>query len=383
MTRVSGLVLVVCALVSTSCQRAADEADVCAALSATSVDRCLRLNQIQLLGTHNSYHLAPEPDLLARLGERGRDLEYSHRPLLEQLGALGIRQLEIDVFADPEGGRYAAPVGHRLAASKEPLAGAMRSPGFKVLHVPDFDYRSTCPTLAACLTTLRDWSLAHPRHLPVLVMIEVKDAPRQDPDGLGLVQPLPFDRDMLLGIDATIRAIFSEAHLLTPDDVRGRHATLPDAIRVDGWPRLGEARGKVLFALDNTGEHRLRYLEGAPALEGRVLFVSSPPGEPSAAFLKLNDALGEGQARIRGMVAAGYLVRTRADEPTLEARSGDTTRRDSAFASGAQLVSTDYPEPSPFGSGYVARLPGAEARPGRCNPVSAPAGCRHEWLTEE
>ena len=84
--------------------------------------------------------------------------------------------------------------------------------------------------------------------------------------------------------------------------------------------------------------------------------------------------------RIRQMVEAGFLVRTRADIPTEEARSGDTTRRDSAFASGAHYVSTDYPEVSPFGSGYIARLPGAERLAARCNPVTAPVGCRDEWL---
>jgi Phosphoinositide phospholipase C, Ca2+-dependent len=78
-----------------------------------------------------------------------------------------------------------------------------------------------------------------------------------------------------------------------------------------------------------------------------------------------------------------YLIRTRADIPTDEARSGSTTRRDSAFRSGAQYVSTDYPAESPFGSGYLARLPGAENLAARCNPVNAPTGCRNEWLEPE
>jgi hypothetical protein len=94
----------------------------------------------------------------------------------------------------------------------------------------------------------------------------------------------------------------------------------------------------------------------------------------------MNEALGEDAARIREMVQAGYLVRTRADVSTAEARSGDTARRDNAFQSGAHYVSTDYPEVSPFGSGYIARLPDAAQRPARCNPITAPPGCRAEWL---
>jgi hypothetical protein len=111
-----------------------------------------------------------------------------------------------------------------------------------------------------------------------------------------------------------------------------------------------------------------------------MMFVSSPPGEPSAAFLKLNEVLKGEEDAIRKAVADGYLVRTRADIPTEEARSGSTLRRDAAFRSGAHYVSTDYPEDSPFGSGYRARLPAAENRPARCNPVTAPPGCRNDWL---
>lgn len=352
----------------------------CLTLTRENLDDCLRLNQVQVLGTHNSYHLAPEPPLLEALGERGRNLDYSHRPLTEQLSVLGIRQFELDVFADPAGGRYRAPAALGMAAGLEPPGPVMQAPGLKVLHVQDIDYRSTCAALVACLEAIRDWSRANPRHVPIMILIEVKDGMPRDPDGIGFVEPVAFGVEELRALDDEIRSVFDDDHVITPDRVRGDHATLEDAIRTDGWPLLRDARGKVLFALDNTGVHRERYRQGAPSLEGRMMFVSAPPGEPAAAFLKMNEALGEDGARIRPTVEAGYLVRTRADVPTVEARSGDTSRRDSAFGSGAQYVSTDYPEESPFGSGYIARLPGAESLAARCNPVTTPPGCRDEWL---
>lgn len=111
------------------------------------------------------------------------------------------------------------------------------------------------------------------------------------------------------------------------------------------------------------------------------MFVSTPPGEPTAGFIKMNEVLDD-SARIRGFVERGFLVRTRADIPVVEARSGDTTRRDAALASGAQYVSTDYPEPSPFEAAYRVALPCADGRPARCNPVSAPAACSNEWIRE-
>ena len=348
-------------------------------ITADNTDDCIRMNQIQVLGTHNSYHIAPVPAMLAALGSRARDIEYTHRPLQEQLSRLGIRKFELDVFADPAGGRYAEPASFRMVKGLEPVDTQLLKPGFKVLHTQDIDYRTTCSTLVACLTTIRDWSRSNPEHVPIMVMIEAKDAVLDDPNSLGFVHPIPVGSAELRALDAEIRSVFDDDHVLTPDAVRRDHRTLAEAIQADGWPRLRDVRGKILFALDNTDHHRTDYLDGNPSLEGRVLFVSSSPGEPSAAFIKMNEAIDQ-EKQILENVQSRYIIRTRADIPTTEARTGDTARRDAAFRSGAQYVSTDYPEPSPFGSGYLARLPGAEQLPARCNPVNAPAGCRHEWL---
>ena len=352
----------------------------CSRITLQNTDDCVRLNQIQLLGTHNSYHVAPPPSLLEALGSRARDIDYTHRPLVEQLSELGIRKVELDVFADPEGGRFAEPAAFRMVKGLQPIGPELRQRGFKVLHTPDIDYRTTCVTLKACLTTIREWSRSHRGHVPIMVMIEAKDTPLDDPKGLGFVQPIPIGVAELRALDAEIRSVFDDDHVITPDHVRGTHQTLAEAIRISGWPTLRTARGRILFALDNTDAHRDAYLRGNPSLEGRMLFVSSAPPEPSAAFIKMNEALGEEEQRIREQVRIGFLIRTRADIPTVEARNGSTARRDAAFRSGAQYVSTDYPEPSPFGSGYLARLPGSERRAARCNPVNAPSGCRDEWL---
>ena len=338
----------------------------------------MRVNEIQVLGTHNSYHLAPEPPVMAWIGERGRNIDYSHRPLDEQLSRLNIRKLELDVFADPDGGRFAEPAAFRLVKGLEPVGPELRTPGFKVIHTPDLDYRTTCTTLKRCLAIVRDWSRAHPWHVPIMIMIEAKDSPVQDPTEYRLREAAADRRGGVARARRRDSLGVHTEHVLTPDRVRGRHRTLAQAIATDGWPRLRDARGKILFALDNTDQHRLDYLQGNPSLEGRVLFVSSPPGDPSAAFLKMNDVLSEASA-IQQRVREGFLVRTRADIPTEEARTGSTIRRDGAFRSGAQYVSTDYPETSPFGSGYRAALPDSDG-PARCNPVNAPAGCRSEWL---
>ena len=110
-----------------------------------------------------------------------------------------------------------------------------------------------------------------------------------------------------------------------------------------------------MFGMDNKGAIRDLYLKGHPALACRLLYVSVPPAHPAAAWMKENDAI-EDSGRIQSLVKGGFLVRTRADSDTTEVRTNDTRRRDQALASGAQFVSTDYPEPNPAFSTYAVRF---------------------------
>src|SRR5215218_883694 len=142
-------------------------------------DRCLRINQLQVLASHNSYHVQARPPLFAAI--RGFDpglastLEYTHGPLRQQRSRQGIRAIELDVFADPEGGLYADRAGLR-AIGEDPIGPPeLFGQGMKVLHVQDLDFESTCLTLLACLQQLRGWSDGHPGHLPIVVQIEPKD----------------------------------------------------------------------------------------------------------------------------------------------------------------------------------------------------------------
>jgi hypothetical protein len=113
----------------------------------TSIASSVRMNQIQVIGSHNSYHagIAPsEVELMQRNNPaRYHVLEYKHRPLDQQLSS-GIRQIELDVYADSEGGRFADPLGPKLVAQAGLPAdppfdpkGLMKKPGFKVMqHLP-------------------------------------------------------------------------------------------------------------------------------------------------------------------------------------------------------------------------------------------------------
>ncbi len=346
----------------------------------------VQMNQIQVIGTHNSYHagIAPSESKLwqAKYAKAYEGLDYSHPSLTRQLDA-GVRQIELDIFADTKGGRYAHPAGPGMVAAAglpadEPFdpAGVMLKPGFKVMHVQDVDYRSNCDPFTACLAEVRAWSLAHPRHIPIFILVETK---QDSPKGIKLTEPELFTSATFDALDAEIRSVFSPSEMITPDDVRGRFNTLEEAVLAGNWPALDLARGKVVFLMDQRPVGPV-YLAGHPSLRGRVLFTNASPGEPDAAFIERNDGpAGE----IAALVRQGYLVRTRADDSTKEARADDGTRRDAMLASGAQLISTDYPasEPARWAGHYSVSLPGAQVA--RCNPVDAPAACSQQAVDSE
>lgn len=343
-------------------------------------ERCVSLNETQVLGTHNSYHIQPQPALLSILetfDPSFSGMEYTHIPLYAQFETQAIRQIELDVFADPAGGLYERR-GGMLAINQEPhtLLPSLMAPGFKVLHVQDIDFDTTCYTFVECLKEVRRWSNNHRRHLPIMILVEAKDDPIPDPFDFGFAIPVPIGPAQFDAIDAEIRSVFGPRRLITPDDIRRGRPTLEDAVLNLGWPNLHSVRGRVMFTLDNGGQYRADYLAGHPSLQGRVMFTDSTPGSPEAAFVKMNDPL---DPAIPTNVAAGYVVRTRADADTVEARVNNTAPRDAAIASGAQWVSTDYPVPNPaFGTGYMVSIPGGS--PARCNPVNAPAACRSQAL---
>ena len=77
-------------------------AGVHTAVAQSAAGCALRLNQIQVIGTHNSYHAGIAPSA-AKVWQQQRPdafptLDYRHPPLREQL-ASGVRQIELDIYA--------------------------------------------------------------------------------------------------------------------------------------------------------------------------------------------------------------------------------------------------------------------------------------------
>lgn len=337
LVRVGGIAVVLVAVVVAAAARGAGVAE-------------LRLNDIQVLGSHNSYKRAMAPERMEALRAvspaAAWSLDYAHAPIGEQLD-LGLRKLEIDVFYDPGGALF-----HR-----QRVGGGGKS-DFAVLHVQNLDDRSHCDNLVLCLAILDRWSRRHPRHLPVFVSFNAKDEVIDQP---GFMHPRPFDETAWQVLDRELESVLA-GRIITPADVVGTSGPV--------WPTLAQARGRFLFVLDEGGAKRAQY---AGRWRERVMFANLPRGANGAAIMIVNDPLADFD-RIQALVRDGFIVRTRADADTGEARSGSVERRDAAFASGAQLVSTDYYRPDErFGTGYRVTLPGGGAA--RCNPVRVAEPC--------
>jgi hypothetical protein len=287
------------------------------------LDDLLRFHHLQAKGTHNSYHVQT-----ASLPEWA----YTHAALDVQLEAQGVRQFELDVYWDDTLGAHT------------------------VQHVPLIDPGTTCATFVDCVATLDGWSSAHPGHHPLLVLVETKDL--FDEDGPARLDAL--DQELLAGLPPE--------RLLTPAEVQGAHPDLRTALATDGWPTLGALRGRTLFVLHDGGERRDTYVQ---ELQDRPMFPDAM-GDldlPFAAVHTMNEPADPG---IAAVVAAGHLVRTRADDNPATAEAEGAARLQLALDSGAHFVSTDFPAPVE-GVSYSMEIP--DGTPSRCNPATAPAEC--------
>ena len=302
------------------------------------LDDVLRLNHLQIKGTHNSYHQRPDMDPIVP------DWDYSHAPLDVQLDKQGVRQFEIDIYWD--------------SAAKD----------FNVLHAPIIDPLSSCAKLRDCLAVVDGWSTAHTDHVPIIIWIEPKNF-------------LAYKEDdaIFANLRAAILGAVARDRLLTPDDVRGEHADLRSAVAATGWPTLGAVRGKLMLVLLDNSFTRDIYVQDDPALKDALLFAEGDADTPWGVVAKIDGPVA-GKAAIEQAVAAGRIIRTRADSSKADITVPGAPRRQAALASGAQIVSTDYPA-SVAGTDYVVELPGGG--PAHCNPITAPAECTDralEWF---
>ena len=258
-----------------------------------NIDPDTPFNKIQVFGTHNSYHIAPESTTVD-------EWNYTHDPLDVQLDK-GIRQFEIDVVWDPE---------------REVIA---------VQHVPILDARSTCDLLIDCLAVVTDWLDAHPNTVPLQILVEPKTEIA--------TWAMTAHMDQL---DEELRVGLGE-RLWTVDDQWGDYETLRQSVVEEGFPTVGELRGKVVLALLDGGEPFDAYTTDGTQIRDKVMFPLMPSNHEWAAYFLRDDPYSEDIATLHEQ---GFLVRTRADAGLVY----DDDRWMTAYNGFANAISMDTQE---------------------------------------
>jgi hypothetical protein len=322
------------------------------------------LNEIRILASHNSYKKYPNPKVLRFLSRFKKQLgpsndpiqlDYGHLPLSRQFDEYGVRGIEIDINYDPKGGLYSKRKlnlfipGIRQRIKDE----RMEEPGFIVLHIADVDYETNYLTLKDVLIELKKWSNNHPDHSPLFVNIEAKGNNPGDESKflrkLGFRKAIPFDSLAYEKLDEEIFSVLSTENIFSPRDLKGTYSSIHNRLQKENWPFLQECLGKIIFILEGSNKHLYRQNNF-----DRPMFVYGNPNDVNTAFVLQNDPVGK-ELEILEMTKK-FIVRTRSDAGTIEARKNDYTRFHSAWKSGAQIISTDYYMPDLRFSNYQIKF---------------------------
>lgn len=279
----------------------------------------VKLNEIAVMGTHNSYQLLgtlPKRGLMKTLqiisfGLVENKAVFEMDTFTEQLEQ-GIRNLEIDIeTVDDEG-----------------------DVSFIVTHKAIIDNVSSAYNLAKGLEEIAMWSDNNPGHLPVYLLIEPKD------DVPSINNMKNFSLEYALELDKVLRQVLGD-RLLTPQQVMGDYESFEEMRKADGWPALKQAAGKIIVLL-HTCDVTQEYIDTDTSIKTQAMFPMLLFGDidkPYASFILDNDPVIASENNKKTVDENNLMVRTRADDyPDFS-----DERYKSADNCGSHIITTDYP----------------------------------------
>lgn len=279
----------------------------------------VRINEIAVLGTHNSYQMlaTPQKRVLENVrnilssGDKGKKRDFEMDTYTEQLER-GIRNLEIDIETVDKDGNIS----------------------FIVTHDPITDNVSSAYDFAKGLEEIALWSDNNPNHLPVYLLIEPK----------GKVPSINHMKNFSAEYARVLDKIISEAlgeRLLTPKSMMEKYESLEEMRMSDGWPTLREAAGKIIVLLhpcDATQE----YINIDISLSSQAMFPAlnfESIDKSYTAFILDNDPADAAENNKKSVGEKNIMVRTRADNyPTFSEE-----KYNYADICGSHIITTDYP----------------------------------------
>ncbi|MBE6775106.1 MAG: hypothetical protein E7543_02835 [Ruminococcaceae bacterium] len=279
----------------------------------------VKINEIAVIGTHNSYQLLATPQKRAlenvrsflSSGEKGGNRNFEMDTFTEQLER-GVRNLEIDIETVDDGG----------------------SVSFIVTHKPIDDNASSAYNFAKGLEEILLWSDNNPGHLPVYLLIE----PKEKVDNINNMKSFSFE--YALELDRTLREVLGD-RLLTPGLVKGEFETFEEMRMADAWPTLSEASGKIIVLM-HPCDVTEQYIEADTLISSQAMFPVlrfEDIDKSYASFILDNEPESAAEHNKKTVGEKNLMVRSRADNyPDFS-----DERYASADGCGSHIITTDYP----------------------------------------
>ncbi len=280
----------------------------------------IKFNEMSFLATHNSYQTAAIDETKKLHGTLSdltfgiynpKKIEFESETLTQQLNC-GIRSLEIDIETFNRDGDIS----------------------FTCMHNPYFEMSTSCYDFWLALKEITMWSDNNPDHLPITIIIEPKKA------FLPLKDMKYFNLDYALALDEVLRDGLGEK-LFTPADMLRDYESFGEMRAADDWCKVKDMLGKVVVLL-HEGSVTEKYIAVDESIKTQAMFPmlrEKDIDRDCTSFILCNkpDELLEIKEEV--IDEKKIMVRTRSDE---FGRINKKHRED-AFASGANIISTDYP----------------------------------------
>jgi hypothetical protein len=274
-----------------------------------SDDSSIKLNDIQILASHNSYKKKGSAlgKFFIGLGdsfEEANALKYGYRNLTDQFDS-GIRSMEIDL--------------------------RLRKTSFMLTHVPLVDNSSVAPDFSMALEEIKLFSDNNPNHIPIIMLMEIKDDWMILDHALQQIGSEQLETLNHLLMDKLGDTLFKPSEMLETDK------SIMETITTTGWPSVQSLLGKVIFVL-HPGSFTIPYYELDQTLSTQAMFpgvYKDDVDQEYATFVVHNDI---DIPSISALVDQGFIVRTRIDDYLIF----EQDNYDDAILSGAQILSSDF-----------------------------------------
>ncbi|MBE6751332.1 MAG: phosphatidylinositol-specific phospholipase C domain-containing protein [Ruminococcaceae bacterium] len=298
-----------------------NEADLADFDLEKAIEDGVKLNEIAILGTHNSYQrLATAETRFAmniidtitfkKAGLNTFDFEMD--TLTEQL-EMGVRNVEIDIETLDKDDKIE----------------------FKVTHNSIVDNASSAYDFTKALQEIKMWSDNNPRHIPVIVIVEPKSFV------IEINGMKKFSLEYAKELDKIVEETLGDS-LLTPEDMLRDYQSFKEMRENDDWISLKEAQGKILVLL-----HDCDVTESYIALDETIKTQKMFPmlryddrNETYTSFILENDAFRANERKAENINESNLIVRTRADVYP----DYSDERYEVIETCGSQIITTDFPE---------------------------------------